>query len=186
MSLAGLTFCLALSTLANQAPEKVASSGCHVFIDFKNIWTVEVTQTASDYNIPILNIVTFDQEEVPLRPRQIHIRNREGDEAEVERLAIDTGVEGDPHITNYLKILKSSFIGMDLVGNFSAFAEPAEVMIELGRHEFVLQAVDCMDFEGLVERINQINFNSPDIREDFEILDIETIGSRRNLRRGRQ
>lgn len=186
MSLVQLTLFLALSTPGNQAPEKVPRSGCHVFIDLKNIWTVEMTQTASGYTIPILNIVTFDQEEVPLRPRQIHIRNGSEDEAEVERLAIDTGVEGDPHVTNYLKILRNSFIGMDLVGNFSAFDEPSEVTIELGRHEFLLQAVDCLDFENLVERINQINFNSPDIREDFEILDIEAIGSRRDLRRRRQ
>ncbi len=166
--------------------EKVKASRCHVYLDFEYIWTFEMVEEAADANVPILNIITFGEEEHPFRPEQIAIYDSGGRPAQVEKFSIDTGVEGDPYVTSFLTVLGGSFIGMDLEGNFSRFGEPQRVAIELGAHEFQLQAVDCLDFEGLAEKIDQVNFNSPNIKEDFEVLGIEPLGKKTARRKGRR
>ncbi len=177
-------------TAAGDKPrvEKVDASRCHVFIDFENIWTLEMVDDDKRRPIPILNIITFseDEEEHTLRPEGIHIYNQRGQRAKVEKLSIDTGVEGDPYVAPVLEILQSSFIGMDLVGEFGGFDPPARVSIELGDSEFQLQAVDCMDYNMLAERIENVNFNSPNIKEDYEVLKIEPIGKKVPRRKGRK
>ena len=50
------------------------------------------------------------------------------------------------------------------------------VVIDLGRSRFDLQPLDCLRFEAIAEQINKINFNSPNIQEDFDILRIEHVG----------
>lgn len=161
------------------------SSRCWVYSDYRNIWTLEMVE-GLDESIPILNIITFTDEEGPLRPEQIHIYNTRGLGAKVEKFAIDTGVDGDPYLTNYLKVLKNSFFGMDLKGTFSGFDEPDRVAIEFLAFEYSLQGVDCMDYEMLAERISHINLHSPDIREDFAILKIPHLGKKAPVRIGRR
>lgn len=90
---------------------------------------------------------------------------------------MDTGVAGEPYTMRFLKVLGNSFIGLDLDGEYDDFAEPARVIIDLGDHRFKLQAVKCSEFELLAEKINQVNFDSPDIPEDFEVLKIEFLGT---------
>ncbi|MFQ5737956.1 MAG: hypothetical protein ACE5JX_03005 [Acidobacteriota bacterium] len=187
--------CLSLWTvllLAMPAPvvqmsvEPVEASRCHVFIDYNNIWTFEMAQSSSGKRTPIVNIITFDEQESPLRPGQIHVFDAGGREAVVDRFSIDTGIAGEPYVTNYLKVLSSSFIAMDLVGDFEDFPQPSRVVFELGEAAFSLQAVDCMDFDMLAERINRINFDSPNIKEDFSLLKIEHIGSKNPRKTGRR
>ena len=165
--------------------ERVEASRCHVFIDHENIWTLEVN-IDDRQPIPILNIITFGEEELPFRPEQIHIYDQKGRRAGVNRLSIDTGVPGDPYVTDFLQVLESSFIGMDLVGDFANFEEPAKVQIELGEHEFTLQPIDCLDFETLVQKIDQINFNSPNLKEDYDVLQVPLLGSKGPARKGRR
>ena len=75
-----------------------------------------------------------------------------------------------------MPVLGNSFIGLELLGSFNDFAEPASVLIDLGESRFELQSVDCAKFERLAEKINRINLDSPDIREDFEVLEINPLG----------
>ena len=164
--------------------EKLDRSRCHVYIDYQIIWTVEVAEVFKRAPVPIVNIVTFEAKEAPLKPEQIHLYDAQGRAAEVRKFAIETGFE--PYITNYLKVLSSSFIGLDLQGEFEGFAEPERVVIELGETEYTLQAVDCLDYEMLAERIDQVNYDSPDIREDFEVLHIPHIGSKGPVKKGRR
>ena len=164
--------------------EKLDRSRCHVFIDYRIIWTLEMAEEFNQAPVPILNIITFEAKEAPLKPQQIHLYDAQGRTAKVEKFAIETGLE--PYITNYLKVLTSSFIGFDLEGDFEGFAEPERVVIELGETEYTLQPVDCLDYEMLAEQINKVNYDSPDIREDFDLLRIPHIGSRSLVKKGRR
>ena len=178
--------CCTFPTIAQRAnPEKLQNSRCHVFVDLEYIWTLEMVE-AGRSSTPILNIITFGEEELPLKPEQIILRNQRNRSASVEKFSIDTGVDGDPYVTNYLMVLGGSFLGMDLKGSFSDHAEPKEVIIELGDDEFNLQPIDCLDYEALAEQINQINFNSPNISEDFKVLNISSIGTRQPKKKGRR
>ncbi len=167
------------------APEKVEKSRCHVFVDYENVWTLEINVDGRQ-PVPILNIITFSEDELPLRPAQIHIANARGKQARVEKFSIETGVEGEPYVTDFLQVVESSFLGMDLVGDFADFAEPTQVSVDLGDTEFQLQAIDCLDYETLAQKIDQINFNSPNIKEDFEVLKVPLIGARGAVKKGRR
>lgn len=153
-------------------------SRCHVFIDYDFIWTLEVVQSPAQSNVPILNIITFEDGTWDLRPDQIHLQSPSGQEAEIQRFSLDTGIEDEPYLTPYLKVQGDSFIGMDLEGDFQNFGELQRVYIDLGDSRFELQAVDCLDFEGIAERINQVNFDSPDVRQDYDVLQIDLLGRR--------
>ncbi len=192
-----------------QLKKQVEVSSCHAFIDYENIWTIEIMRTQSTEAVPILNVITFTPGEWDLRPEQIHVFDKEGSsEAEVTRFSIDTGVAADPYNTKYLKVLGNSFIGFDLLGKFEGFEESPRVAIDLGHLKvlgnsfigfdllgkfegfeesprvaidlghtrFELKPLDCVSFERLAAQINNINFNSPDIQEDFSILKIEHLG----------
>jgi len=182
-----------LFLIASQLPlsydkeiQEVEASRCHIFIDYSNIWTLEVVEQFGRPPVAILNVITFNEEEQAFKPEQVQIYNTQGMSAEIEKLSIDTGVSGDPYITNYLKILPNSFIGMDLVADMSKFEEPDRVSVELGESEFFLMPVDCLDFETLAQRIDSINVNSPNIREDFDVLNIPQLGRKGERRSGRR
>ena len=175
---------LAFQPAAEPRLEKLDQSKCHIFIDYRIIWTVEVAEEFNQDPVPIVNIITFDAKEAPLKPRHIHLYDAQGRTAKVEKFAIETGFE--PYITSFLKVLTASFIGLDLQGEFAGFSEPQRVVIELGETEYTLQAVDCLDYEMLAEQINKVNFDSPDIKEDFDLLRIPHIGSTGRIKKGRR
>jgi hypothetical protein len=152
-------------------------SRCHVFIDQKNIWTLETIVTPGEEIIPILNIITLSPGKWEFRPRQIHIFNKSGSRAHITKMAMDTGPLGESYLTTYLFIRGNSLIGLELLGNFNNFAEPANVLIDLEKNQFRLKPIDCVNFEHLTKKINRINLNSPNIWEDFEILQINPLGS---------
>ena len=183
-----LTASLSAQSLDPQRPraERVEESGCHVFIDYKSIWTMEVVKEMGKAPVPVMNLVTFDAKESPLRPQQIHLYNKVGQTPEVTRLAIDTGVPGDPYITNFLNVQANSFIAFDLVGDFEGFEKPDRVTVELEETEYNLQAIDCLDFEMLVGQINKVNFDSPDVKQDYDLLGIRHMGKRKPRRTGRR
>jgi hypothetical protein len=165
---------------------EVERSACHIFIDAKYIWTVEVIMESEGAPIPVMNLLTFGSQRTALRPRQIHIYNEVSRKPNIERLAIDTGVDGDPYVTNFINVQPDAFIAFDLVGDFGGFEEPDRITVDLGEIEYNLEAIDCSDFEILVNRINQINFDSPDVRQDYDVLNIHHMGQKRPRRRGRR
>lgn len=179
----GLHLALAVPAAAGQlsptdTTEQAEASACHAFVDYENIWTIELIRSREENITPILNIVTFTRGEWDLRPDQIRIFNREGKEARIKRFALDTGVPGDAYKSNYLKVLGNSFVGVDLEGKLKDFPTSPRVTIDLAHYRFELQPLDCEAFDNLAGRINKINFNSPDIREDFDLIKIPHLGRR--------
>lgn len=183
LCLGALHLAIAVSTAHAQlsptdATEPAEASACHAFVDYENIWTVELIRSREDNITPILNIITFTKGEWDLRPDQIHIFNRKGKEARLKRFAMDTGVPGDAYKSNYMKVLGNSFVGVDLEGKLKDFPTSPRITIDLAHHRFELQPLDCEAFDNLASRINKINFNSPDIREDFDLIKIPHVGRR--------
>lgn len=168
---------LGISSLAAQSRQDTPkASRCHAFVDDRNIWTLEIVEDSRRNIVPILNIITFRQGEWEFRPPQIHIRNEKGRKARVEKFSLDTGVPDEPYLMEYFRVLGNSFIGLELMGQFRDFAEPAEVAIDLGEFRYQLQPIDCLDFDTLAQKIDQVNIDSPDISEDFYVLKIDFIG----------
>jgi hypothetical protein len=180
-----ILFCGGFAAVHSQGQTETAEamkSRCHVFVDYQFIWTVEMVE--GEYGIvPVVNIITFSKGQWDLRPEQIHLHKNRRREAEIERFSIDTGVAGEPYEVPYLKVLGESFIGMDLIGEFDGFEELSKVYIDLADNRFVLEAVDCFQYETLVGKINQINFDSPDLRQDFSVLKLRLHGRREARRR---
>jgi hypothetical protein len=164
----------------SDTPEK---SRCHVFIDYQFIWTLEMVQGDGGTTIPVVNIVTFLKGQWDLRPEQVHLFANRRREAKIKRFSIDTGVAGDPYIVQYMKVIGDSFIGMDLVGEFEGFEELSQVYFDLAEYRFMLEPIDCFQFETLVGKINQINFDSPNLRQDYSVLKISLRGKREARRR---
>lgn len=175
--LLGLILLLAPVALKGQNPSNPPpTSHCHLFIDQENIWTLETVEDGGEEIVPILNIITFSPGKWEFRPRQIHIFDADGREARVEKFSMETGSLEGAYLSTFMPVLGNSFIGLELLGSFNDFAEPASVLIDLGESRFELQSVDCAEFERLAEKINRINLDSPDIREDFEVLEINPLG----------
>lgn len=163
-----------LSILGGAEPSR-----CHVFIDEENIWTLEMVRDKNHKRVPLMNIITLSQGKWEFRPPQVRILDASGKEARVKRFSIDTGVPDAPYPTEFMTVQGNSFIGLDLVGNFEDFGEPSQVVIDLGKNRFILQPLDCLEYDTLAEKINSINIDSPDIRDDFEVLKISTAGIRK-------
>lgn len=164
----------ALAPQSAEAP--VDSSRCHIFIEYENIWTLEMVKDGAGKRTPILNAITFTPGEWDFRPRQVHLSSKKGKKAKFKRFSMDTGNPEDPILMNYIKILGNSHIGLDLKGKFDDFGELSQVLIDLGEYRFELQGVDCAEFDQLAEKINKVNFDSPEVKEDFYLLKIEPIG----------
>ncbi len=155
------------------------ASRCHVFIDDENIWTLEMVQDRDHRRVPIMNIITLTRGKWEFRPPQVRVFNAKGKEARVKKFSLDTGVPEEPYRTEFMAVQGNAFIGLDLVGDFEDFGEPSQVTIDLGKNRFTLQPLDCLKYEALTEKINNINIDSPNIREDFEVLKISAEGTKR-------
>jgi hypothetical protein len=160
------------------AGKKVDRSRCHIFVDYQNIWTLEMVQSQEGKRVPILNIITFTEGQWEFKPPQIKILNRKGRAAQIKKFSIDTGIAEEPYETPTLKVLGNGFIGVDLIGDFDDFGEPTQVVIDLGDVRFELEPMECLEFDMLAEQINKVNFDSPQVREDFDVLKIPHLGKR--------
>jgi len=89
-----------------------------------------------------------------------------------------TGVPGEDYLMQYLKVRGKSFIGLDLLGEFDDFTEPTRIAIDLGEDRFELEALDCVDYDALAEKIDRINVDSPNLWEDFDVLQIKFLGEK--------
>ena len=178
-----LLLVLLISTNAFAQLTEGQKSRCHVFIDYQFIWTLEMVSGENDLPVPVLNIVTFAKGQWDLRPDQIHLHANRRREAEIKRFAIDTGVASNPYVVRYLKVRGESFIGMDLLGKFHGFEELSQVLIDLDENRFILEPVDCFQYETIVSKINQINFDSPDLRQDYSVLKLSLQGKREARRK---
>ncbi len=66
------------------------------------------------------------------------------------------------------------------------FAEEKEligVAVTLESEEFSLIALSSFDFENLALKLNRLNLRSPDLKDDWRVLKLTTLGTRAPVRR---
>lgn len=172
-TLRALSLSCLLLTLALQGASD--PSRHHVFINEQFIWTLEMVRNGAS-ETAVLNIISFEKGEWLLRPRSIRIHNGKGERARIEKFSLETGMQ--PIISSRFKVLGNSFVGIDLIGEFEGFGEPARVSIDLGEFRYRLAPIDPLGFENLADQINRVNYDSPDVSQDYEVLGIRHTGTR--------
>ena len=150
-------------------------SQCHLFIDHENIWTLEILKNESVV-VPILNIITLSPGEWEFRPRNIHLYDSRGRRAQIQKFSMNLGTE-EFYVSEYLKVLGNNAIGLDLIGQSMNLLEITKVFIDLGTNRFKLKSINCVAFDSIAEKINQIDLNNHEIQRYFKTLQIEPIGT---------
>ncbi len=168
-----LASCLMLALGLFGCAAAASASGRHlIYAQYDFIFTFEFTAQ----NEPILNIVHFTDQALPLRAQNILLVDDQGREVKVDRIILETGDSADPYLTPIMKILPNSFIGLVLKGKFDAVKGFKSVAVQLGNLLFHLDAVSAPAFDGAAEKINKMNFDSPDVREDFRVVKMDFLG----------
>ncbi len=152
------------------APDR---SAYFAFVDHDFIFTVEVVRPG----VPLLNFVSMTDHNMTLAAKQVRLK-LENRTAPATFFIIDTGDPKQPINTPSLTMRPRSFFGTTLKGNFNEARELVGVTVQVGDEDFKLVPLTSLAFESLVLKVNRINLNSPDFRDDWRVLNLETMGSR--------
>jgi hypothetical protein len=171
-----LLVCLAcLGTLPAQ-PSVEATSQCLIFVDYDFIWTLELVRGENKIT-PIFNALCLHRGQWELEPTEIRLFSG-NEEFKVTDFSIDSGDPKNPHITKYLGMRGPDSVGIDLVGDFRALHGLSEVVIELGKDRFILEAIDCKDYDAKMDKISELDLDGGNMVNDFEALGIKLFGRR--------
>ncbi len=163
-----------LGTLPAQ-PSGVDSQ-CLLFVDFDFIWTLEVVRE-QDKSVPILNVISLQRGQWELEPAGIRlVRGKK--EFQVTDFSVDSGDPANPLITKYLGIRGPDSVGVDLVGDFGEVDALSEVAIELGKDRFILDALDCKNYDTMLDKLGRLQLGGGNQVNDFEALGIQLFGRR--------
>lgn len=163
---------------AAKQKEKLDKSSYFAFVDRDFIFTLEMTRPG----IAIFNFVSMIDEQRVLPAKQVSLA-LENRKAAAELYVIDTGDPKEPLIVPTLRIRPRSAFGVRLRGDFGEAKEIYGVSVTLGPEEFRLVPLSSFDFENLVLKVNRLNLGSPDFRDDWRVLKLETMGTRVPVRR---
>jgi len=158
--------------------EKIEKSSYFAFVDRDLIFTLEII----DEGVPIINFVSMVDEENLLRAEHVRL-TLENRKVPGKFFLVDTGDPKEPVIIPSLRIKPRSAFGVRIQGDFGDAREVLGVTVGLGLVDFKLVPMSSFDFEKLVLKVNGINLGSPNFREDWRVLKLETMGSRKRLRR---
>ena len=147
-----------------------------MFVDYDFIWTLEVVREGNKA-IPIFNAICLHRGQWELAPAEIRLL-RGKEEFRVTDFSIDSGDPGKPHITRYLGIRGPDSVGLDLIGDYQNLDALSEVVIELGQDRFILDALDCKDYDAKMDKIAELDMDGGNMVDDFEALGIQLFGRR--------
>jgi hypothetical protein len=155
------------------AAPPLEKSAYFAFVDHDYIFTVEVVNPG----VPLLNFVSMSDGVANLAAKQARLRldNRT---AIGTTFLVDTGDPKQPMITPSLTMHARSSFGVRIQGDFSNARELLGVTIRVGEEDFKLAPLTSLAFENLALKVNRINLGSPDFRDDWRVLNLETMGSR--------
>ncbi len=156
-------------------------SAYFAFVDHDFIFTVEVVRPG----VPLLNFVSMIDHSMSLAAKQVRLK-LENRTAPATFFIVDTGDPKQPINTPSLNMRPRSFFGARLQGSFGDAKELMGVTIQVGDEDFKLASLTSLAFESLVLKVNRINLNSPDFRDDWRVLNLETMGTRTPIPRRQQ
>jgi hypothetical protein len=158
-----------------KSPEK---SAYFAFVDRQYVFTLEMVGPG----VPILNFISMiDEESVfPAKNIRLTLGTRR---VAAKFFLVDTSDPDQPVIVPSVRMRPRSSFGMRLQGEFGEEKEIRAVTVQIGPEEFQLVPLSSLDFENLVLKVNRLNLGSPDFRDDWRILKLETMGHRAPTRR---
>jgi hypothetical protein len=165
-------------TTATPVQEKAKPTGkWFAFVDYEFLFTLELVRPGT----PILNFINMGRSSPYLNVAEIRLVS--GIKLYRPQLfRIDTSDDKDPMRIASLHVLPKSSFGLILMGQDIRELESIDkVTIKLGSNQFYLQALEEAAFETLVKKANQLSLISPDIREDFRVLDLRPLGRRQRF-----
>jgi hypothetical protein len=163
------------SAAVSAALEKSAT---FAFVDRDYIFTVEMVKPG----VPLLNFISMGDKEATLAAKLVRLAlpNRK---VPARFFLVDTGNPKEPLIVPSVKMRPRSSFGVRLQGEFGEEREIQGVTVGVADLEFKLVPMASFDFENLVLKLNRLNLGSPDFRDDWRVLKLETMGSRDAARR---
>jgi hypothetical protein len=172
-----LLYCVLVLQQAGPARDAAGKSAYFAFVDRDFIFTLEFVKPG----VPLFNFVSLAEEERSLQAKEVRLVLG-GRTVTGRYFAIDTGDPQEPVVVASLKIRPRSSFGVTLRGDFADARDAAAVTVRAGDEEFHLAPLSSFDFENLVLKVNRINLGSPDFRDDFRVLKLSEIGTRRRVR----
>jgi hypothetical protein len=150
------------------------------FVDRDYIFTVEMVKPG----VPLLNFVSMADKERTLAAKQVRLalQNRK---VPATFFLVDTGNPKEPVVVPSVRIRPRSSFGVRLQGEFGQEAELEGAVVGLAEEDLRLVPLTSLDFENLALKINRLNLGSPDFRDDWRVLKLDTLGDRAPARRVR-
>ena len=165
--------CLWLLLLLSVGPVSAEPTGRHfIYAQYDFILTFELVGGQE----AILNVVNLTDGTYFLRSPLFTLTDSEGGQVKVDKIVVETGNPSDPYLTSNMKILPNSFIGLVLKGAFGSVQKFKSVAVQMGNQRCILDSLSALQFDGTAEKINKMNFDSPDPREDFRVLRLDFFG----------
>src|SRR3989442_1565353 len=124
----------------------------------------------------IFNIVNFTNRTYYIRNQHVVLNDAGDKPIKVDKIVMETGNPADPYRTSNMKILPNSFIGLVIQGDFSSTDKLKSVSVQIGDSLYRLESLSDLQFNIAAEKVNKMNFDSPDVREDFRVLKMEFFG----------
>ena len=158
--------------LADPAEEPLKESPYFAYVGREYIFTIEIVKPGN----PILNFVSMTDREEKLRAKDVRLDlgNRQA-AARLFHIELDRNQQ-DITVPSISVHPRSSF-GFSLGGSFGNTQTLRGVEIDFNEGKFKLAPLAAFDFETLVRKINRINLKSPDFRDDFQVLNLDLIGT---------
>ena len=155
-------------------PEKPLERSAYLaFVDREFIFTVEVVKPG----VPLFNFVSMSDKENNLLAKNVRL-TLENRKVPGLFFLVDTGNPKEPMIVPSVRMRPRSSFGVRLQGEFGQEKELLGATVKIGDEDLKLVPLASFDFENLALKVNRINLESPDFRDDWAILKLELIGTR--------
>ncbi len=161
-----------------ESSQPLEKSSYLAFVARDYIFTIEMVNPG----VPMLNFVSMSDSEKRLQAKDIRLLLGNRQSAGTIFL-VDTSDPQEPMRTSSIRIRPRSSFGVRLDGDFDKAKEISGAVIRMEAEEFRLALLSSPKFESLVLKVNRINLESPDFRDDWRALNLEVIGTRNPLRR---
>jgi hypothetical protein len=148
-------------------------SAYFAFVDRDYIFTIEMVKPG----VPLFNFISMTDKEQLLPAKDVRL-SLEGRKATGKLFVVDTGDPKEPVVMPSIHLHPKSSFGVRLQGDFGDTKEVLGVAVRFGPDDFFLMPLTSSEFESLALKINRLNLGSPDLREDWRVLKLETIGTR--------
>ena len=143
------------------------------FVDRDYIFTLEVVKPG----VPLFNFVSRADKDYNLLAKNVRI-SLENRKVPGKFFMVDTGDPKEPMIVPSVRMRARSSFGVRLDGELGQEKELFGATVRVGDEDLKLVPLASFDFENLVLKVNRINLESPDFREDWTVLKLDLIGTR--------